>query len=339
MNASQNLPLQDIDTLVDLINQNMSFTISTHKNSDGDGIGSATALYWALNQLKKTVRFSHVDNIPSRYNFLTQNIDSTLYSPEDSKSLSSFKAHDALIITDTNQGSLCDPLYSFYKKNKKKIIFIDHHIPLNLNKDNLENEICYIRTEASSTGEVVYDIIEKLNVKMTTEIAKSIYTSITFDTQAFKLLRNSSKSHEIASILANNNIETDQIQRELFATWTIEKMNFFSKLIQKTEYYKNNTVAGFHITIDDLKNHNLEMDQVNDLLDMFTLIKSVTFCFAIIEVAQSECKLSFRSINTDQAFQAAKKLGGGGHARSAGAWMNIPAAEAKKEILNFIHSF
>lgn len=313
--------------LLALLNQYKTFVLSTHKNSDGDGIGSAIALYWGLKQKNKQTYFFHVDAIPRRYSFLIKNTDSRLTDQQ----IPSIEA-DILIITDTNQGSLCDPIYSHFKKQGKPVVFIDHHLPSSMQS---KNEMYFIRTQASSTGEVAYDILKSLQVEITTPIATALYTGITFDTQAFKLLRNSSRSHEIAALLSQSNIETDKIQRELFATWTIEKMSFLANLIQNTKYSKQNTVAGFVITLDQLKKYALELDHINDLLDMFTLIKSIDFCYSIIEIASGRYKLSFRSITTDKAFQLAELFGGGGHAKSAGAWVqDLTVEQIENRILN-----
>lgn len=312
--------------LTDLLNSQKTFVLSTHRNSDGDGIGSAVALYWGLQQKGKTTSFYHVDAIPTRYNFLTNTIDAQLFDQSNTQLTA-----DVLIVTDTNQGSLCDPLYSHFKKLNKKVIFIDHHIPSSKKPDN---EMFYIRTGASSTGEVVYDVLSGLGVEITGQIATALYTSITFDTQAFKLLRNSSRSHEIAALLSLRNIETDKIQRELFATWTIQKMNFLANLIQHTRYSKNDSVAGFIVTQADLKKYELELDHINDILDMFTLIKSIHFCYNIIEIGPTRYKVSFRSINSNQAFDLAESFGGGGHAKSAGAWVdNMSREEIEQKIL------
>jgi len=315
--------------LIQTLQHEKSFIITTHKNSDGDGVGSAVALYWGLQQENKNVQFCHVDPIPHRYHFLLENTKSHLFNIDEVKSLSA----DVLLITDTNQGSLCDPLYSHFKNMNKKIIFIDHHIPSNKSDPN---ENYYVRTDASSTGEVVYDILKELNTKMTSEIATALYTSITFDTQAFKLLRNSSRSHEIAALLAKDNIQTDKIQRELFATWTVQKMNFLAILIQSARYSKNNTIAGLVITQEQLKKYDLQLDHINDILDMFTLIKTIEFCYNIVEMPDGRFKLSFRSINTNKAFMVAQSFGGGGHAKSAGSWVTQTSSE---EIENKILSF
>lgn len=318
--------------LIEFITQQNSFILSTHKNSDGDGIGSAIALYWALKQKNKRAAFYHVDAIPNRYHFLLENTESHFFNTENSNQ--DLLNAEALVITDTNQGTLCDPLYTHFKNLNKKIIFIDHHIP-SITKN--KNEMYYVRTNASSTGEVIYDVLKSLNVEMTTPIATALYTGITFDTQAFKLLRNSSRSHEIAAILSQGAVQTDKIQRELFATWTIHKMNFLADLIQNTKYSKSNTVAGFKVTLAQLKKHELELDHINDILDMFTLIQSIRFCYSIIEIAPQKHKLSFRSIESNKAFILAEFFGGGGHAKSAGAWVeNLTVDEIENKILSLL---
>ncbi len=330
MTLPNDLSLHTDSSLIHTLNNEKSFVLTTHKNSDGDGIGSAVALYWGLKQQNKSVQLCHVDPIPSRYHFLLEKTQAFLCTPEKMKTLSA----DILLITDTNQGSLCDPLYSHFKKLNKEIIYIDHHIPSN---KPVTNEKYYIRTDASSTGEVVYDILKELKTKITPEMATALYTSITFDTQAFKLLRNSSRSHEIAALLAKDNIQTDKIQRELFATWTIHKMNFLATLIQSARYSKNNTVAGFTVTQAQLQKYELQLDHINDILDMFTLIKSIEFCYNIIEMPDGDFKLSFRSINSNKAYTVAESFGGGGHAKSAGSWVTgLNAIEIENKILHFL---
>ncbi|MBC7458439.1 MAG: DHH family phosphoesterase [Bdellovibrionaceae bacterium] len=330
MTSPNYLPLSTDANLIQTLQNEESFILTTHKNSDGDGVGSAVALYWGLKQENKSVQFYHVDPIPIPYLFLLENTQAHLFNVEKMKSLEA----DVLLITDTNQGSLCDPLYTHFKNLNKKIIFVDHHIPSSTPDPR---EKYYIRTDASSTGEVVYDILKELKTKITPEIATALYTSITFDTQAFKLLRNSSRSHEIAALLAKDNIQTDKIQRELFATWTVQKMNFLAILIQSARYSKSNTIAGFTITQEQLKKYELQLDHINDILDMFTLIKTVEFCYNIIEMPEGRFKLSFRSINSNKAFVVAESFGGGGHAKSAGAWVSHTTADKiEAKILNFL---
>lgn len=299
--------------------------LTTHKNSDGDGIGSLSGLYWALHSLDKKVTFFHVDEIAHRYSFLTDGMQKTFYPTADEKLL---KDCDLVIVLDTHQGDLCNPLFQTACDLTKSIIFIDHHLT---QKTNLKNCNYFVDPNAASTGEIVYNLIEKLNITITKQIAKALYSSLTFDTQAFKLTRNSYRSHLIASELVKYDINTESIQRALFANWTIEKMSFLAILINQSKNYKNGKVIGITISKKGLEQHHLEGDDVNDLLDLFTLIKSVEFCYCIREIDSAHYKISFRSIGNNQAFELAELFSGGGHGTSAGAWVksDLPSIEAK----------
>lgn len=311
--------------VTETIKSSKSIILTTHRNSDGDGIGSAVALYWAFKQMGINAHFAHVDPIPSRYNFLLANVskmyvDNPQWTP-DSDAI--------LIVTDTNQGSLCDPIYSQFKKSQQTVIFIDHHVA----QKNLDpSDIHFIHTEASSTGEIAHSLIANLNINLTDDMATAIYTSLTFDTQAFKLLRNSVRSHQIAAELASKNIRTDFIQRELFATWTIEKLKFLSELISQANYSHQAQVAHFYVSQQTLKKYNLSIDDISDVIDMFTLVKTIKLCYGLIESTPQLYKLSVRSIESDMAYNIAQCMGGGGHAGSAGAWIENTLDNVQKQL-------
>lgn len=299
-----------IDSQIDVILKAQKIILSTHRNSDGDGIGSLAALYGALKNLNKQVWFAPVDEVPKRYSYMLENVD-TCTNPDD-------VAPDLLVILDTNQGELCNPLYQNCISKNCKVLFIDHHV------DNTKPHPLVFRIvnlEAASTGEIVFDVIKKMNVPMNNFIAAALYSSLTFDTQAFKLVKNSSRSHFIAGELAGYNINTESIQRALFAHWTPDKMLFLSELIHSAKYLSNNSIVGLAVSLKQLEKYKLEGDDVNDIVDMFTLIPTVKFAYFIRQASGSEFKISFRSALNDYAYTVATRLGGGGHKSSAGTWI------------------
>ena len=52
-----------------------------HKNPDGDTIGSAAALYWALKGLGKTVAVLCADPIPARYDYMDIGLYTGQFTP------------------------------------------------------------------------------------------------------------------------------------------------------------------------------------------------------------------------------------------------------------------
>lgn len=299
-----------IDSQIDVILNAQKIILATHRNSDGDGIGSLAALYGALKNLNKQVCFAPVDEVPKRYSYMLENVE-ICTNPNELKA-------DLLIILDTNQGELCNPLYQNCITQNCKVLFIDHHV------DNTKPHPLVFRIvnlEAASTGEIVFDVIKKMNVPINDFIAAALYSSLTFDTQAFKLVKNSSRSHFIAGELAGYKINTEGIQRALFAHWTPEKMLFLSELIHSAKYYSKNQVVGLTVSLQQLEKYKLEGDDVNDIIDMFTLIPTVKFAYFIRQASASEYKISFRSALNDYAYTVATQLGGGGHKSSAGTWL------------------
>lgn len=310
-----------IEPQIDVILNAERILLTTHRNSDGDGIGSLAALYGALKNLNKQVWFYPVDEIPKRYSYMLDNVEITTHPDHITP--------DLLIILDTNQGELCNPLYQNCLNKNCKVLFIDHHVdvakphPLTFRIINLD---------AASTGEIVFDVIKTLNVPINDFIASALYSSLTFDTQAFKLVRNSSRSHFIAAELAGHQINTEKIQRALFAHWTPEKMKFLAELIHSANYLANNQIVGLSVSLEQLEKYKLHGDDVNDIVDMFTLIPTVKFAYFIRQAKEDEYKVSFRSALNDYAYTVATKLGGGGHRSSAGVWLtarNTGEVEAK----------
>lgn len=317
--------------LKQLIISSKNIILTTHKNSDGDGIGSLAGLCWALASIGKKVTFFHNDEIPLRYSFLTDGLQKIFFTESTDKNL--LNEYDLVIVLDTHQGDLCNPLFDKACAANKSVVFIDHHLT---QKTNLKNCSYFVDPTAASTGEIVYNLIEKLNITITKQIAKALYSSLTFDTQAFKLTRNSYRSHLIASELVKYDIDTESIQRSLFANWTIAKMNFLSVLIKGSKNFKNGRVIGITISKKNLADYDLLGDDVSDLLDLFTLIKSVEFCYCIREIEPQYYKISFRSIGNNQAFELAELFSGGGHGTSAGAWVKSDLASIENKIKNHL---
>ena len=321
---------ENLNTNIDLILTAQKIILTTHRNSDGDGIGSLVALYWALQSLNKLVLFFPVDEVPKRYSYMLENVEIT-------KSLDQLQA-DLLIILDTNQGDLCNPLYDHQLKQNCNVLFIDHHIDQYTQHPRLHR---HINVAAASTGEIVFDLIKELDVRLNDQMANALYSSLTFDTQAFKLVKNSSRSHAIAAELAEFKINTEKIQRALFAHWTPEKMSFLAELIRSAKYFSNNQVVGLRISQEQLDQYKLSGDDVSDLLDLFTLIPTVKLAYLMREAKNNEYKISFRSSLTNYAYLVALQLGGGGHSSSAGTWIknsNFDLIEERilKELKNLL---
>lgn len=313
--------------MIDLINNAQKIILSTHRQCDGDGLGAELALYYALKKIKKDVRIVNVDSTPRKYRFLGSEKVISLFQNNPVMDLSA----DLCLVFDTNDERLLEPLFSGLKKSVGKIVFIDHH-PLLQNGPQPTIE-SYIDMTAASTGELAYDIIKSLKIDLDANIARALYTSITFDTQLYRYIRNSPRSHLIAAELLQYPIDPQEVHRALFGNQTVQKMAFLAKALGQIEYFCHGQLAVLRLRDADLLAHNLEPDEARDVIDMIMNIESLEAAVIFREDAENEYKLSLRSKGKLEVSSIAESFGGGGHAHASGAFVKGIYVDLKDKVV------
>lgn len=316
--------------IIDLIQKAQKIILSTHRQCDGDGLGAEIAMYFALKQIGKDVQIINVDRTPKKYRYLQPDKMITHF---DEAPQTDVKA-DLYLIFDTNDSRLLEPLYSQIIKHQPTICFIDHH-PV-LQQGPKPSETSYIDVRAASTGELAYQLITSLDINLNRDIARALYTSITFDTQLYRYVRNVSTSHLIAAKLLEYDINPEEIHRYLFANQTIGKIAFLSKVLSQIEYHAGGRLAVLKMKLSDLIEHNLDMDDVRDVIDMIMNIDTLEAALILREDRKDEFKISLRSKGRIEVVSIAESVGGGGHAHAAGATCLGEYQKIKEQILNLL---
>lgn len=307
--------------------------LTTHRQCDGDGLGAELAMYHALRALGKEARVLNVDATPNKYRFLTPDSYIQYYDTHHDP----IQNTDLALIFDTNDHRLLEPLYSEVEKKCRKILFVDHHPVLKTGPEPTPGSV--INTKAASTGEMVYDIIKALKAPMNRDIARALYTSIAFDTQLFRYVRNSYRSHEIAAELLRYETEPSIIHKHVFGNFTALKLKYLSKVLSEMEFFYKDRLVFLHITSEELAKYGLSSDDSRDLVDMMMNIETVEIAIVIREDESGFFKVSIRSKGHFEVNALAESLGGGGHVFSAGASVKMPAAELKKQIVEHFSKF
>ena len=332
MSQTPSLSNLNIDSLLRRIQAANSVLITTHKQCDGDGLGALLALYHALKKSGKVVRAMCVDEVPKKYRFL-----------EPEKHLEVFEGQhapiaptDLALIFDTNDRRLVEPLYAAMEKQCKNILFVDHHPVLNKGPEPTPGS--YIETRAASTGEISYFIIRGLGIRIDERIAQSLYASICFDTQLFRFVKNSVNSHLIAAEMLTHITNADEIHRSLFSTHTIEKVAFLSKILGQIEYAGQGQIAVIKLRAEDLKAHNLDMDDSRDVIDMIMNINSLEAAVLFREDAPNEYKMSLRSKGRLEVLGVAEAFQGGGHMFASGASIKGTYEDFKAKVVKLLEN-
>lgn len=303
----------NVDSIAKKVTNANSILLTTHRQCDGDGLGAMLGLYHALKKMGKNVRVLAVDEVPKKYNFL-----------EPKKHLETFdeiktpiEKTDLVLIFDTNDRRLVEPLYTELEKNTRDIIFVDHHPILNQGPEPTPGS--FIDTNAASTGEIAYFLIKKMGLRLDQNVARALYTSLAFDTQIFKYVKSSPNTHLICAELLEFEKDAEMIHRSLFSNFTRQKITYIGKVLSEVEYFADDRVALLNLSMQDLDDHDLGMDDTRDIIDMIMSINSVEAAASFREEAKDIYRMSLRSKGKMEILSIAEAFGGGGHLYAAGA--------------------
>lgn len=285
-----------------ILRSNEHFLISTHKSPDGDALGSCIALGLALKKMGKRVTYAFEKPSSVKFSFLRE-----LNALEEANLEQTFQVGLFLDSSDP------DHLYDARLMEKCRIrVNIDHHV-----SNGGYGNINFVDVHASATAEIIFDVIQNLDVEMDEEMALAIYTGIVSDTGNFKYSNVTHKTHEIAGKLYRFPNPYWEISKKLFDELSFEKVQIIGFALGKIRLIKNGKVALIHLTYEDLKQFTDDTD-MEGIINYARDIIGVEVALLIKETSQKVFKMSLRS-NTDFDVSAvALQFDGGGHSKAAG---------------------
>jgi phosphoesterase RecJ-like protein len=315
-----------LDTLIHQLKLAPSVVLSTHRNSDGDGLGAQLALFYGLRQLGKQVCIVNPDRPPKKYAFLGTDERVGVFGATE------IPRSALALVLDTNDRRLLGPLIEALEKSCDQILFVDHHPVLRSGPTPTIGSV--VDVSAASTGEIAYRLLQGLGVEMTPEIARALYTSVVFDTQLFRYVKSDPRSHLMAADCLRFEREPEAIHRALFATYTVQKMSFLARSLSTVEYFNDGRVAFLSLSAAEARANGLDPDEIADVIDLVMNIGSVQAGALLREDGPGDFKLSLRSKGGVQVLALAENFGGGGHPFASGAYLKGSAGSLRAQLLD-----
>ena len=290
--------------------------ITSHKNPDGDAVGSGLALYNYLTDKGKDACFILPDLMPQNLKWIP-GVDSIVTyktSPEEADKI--IANAEILIMADFNSSSrMGDAVKSFDACTAKRVL-IDHH-PF----PEIRNDVVYSRPEASSTSELVYELLTELegNDVLDTTVATCIFTGIMTDTGCFNYNSSSPNVFHIIANLLESGINKDQIIDNVFNHFSETRLRLLGfSLHKKMKVIPEYQTAYIWLTKKELEAFNNQQGDTEGLVNYPLTIDGINFS-ALFTEKDGLTKCSFRSRGSFPANKiAAERFSGGGHLNAAG---------------------
>ena len=312
--------------LNDIINKSKNILIVTHVNPDGDALGSMTAMYGILqDNFKKKTSMLALSHIPSIYQYLPH-IKEIKTLDDIDKSM----VYDLVIAVDLAAlDRLMDAQILFDKA--KFTINLDHH-----KTNNEYGDFARVKGNASSAGEVIYEVAKELNWKISEEVALSLYTSILTDTGAFRFDNTSAKSLRVAADLIERGVKPVEVYKKCYENKSKGLVLFQNYCMNKAQFINDDKIAYLIVYKKDLDKFNAKGDYTDGLAETLRSINTTEVSFVLKEIGDKVFKASMRSKHIDIA-KVCETFNGGGHKFAAGCTIKASAEDAVKRIVNQIH--
>ena len=312
--------------LEDLIKNSTKILIMSHINPDGDALGSTSSMYTTIYEnFKKRADILVIGHLPNCYKFLP-NIETAKFEFDTSM------VYDLVITLDV---ASLDRLANHQILFEKAVhtINIDHH-----KTNNNFGEVNVVNPKASSTGEVLLNIFNEQNWKISLDSAIGLYTAILTDTGGFRYENTSENVFLSAAQLVKIGINPNEIYKNCYEKKSKDFVMFQNACINKAEFLFNNKVAYTVVYKKDLEKYQAKDDFTEGLVETLRAIDSTEISFIAKEIDSKSTKISMRSKTKDVAAICAE-YGGGGHTFAAGCLIKSGVDKAIKKILKTIEEY
>lgn len=287
--------------------------LACHVGPDGDALGSMLGLGAALRAQGTSVVASwggEPFEVPATYSYLPA-VD-LLVPP------SQFPAAPALFVTlDTGSPDRLGTLEDRVTTAGCTIV-VDHHTSnIGYGQVNLVDD------GAAATAVLVAELVERLGIPLTQEIAAPLYTGLVTDTGSFRHLSTTPSVHQLAARLLATGIRHDLISRSIYDTasfgWVVLLGTACSKARLEVEAVGGLGLVSTVVEEGDLLASGLGLAEVEGVIDVLRTAQEAEVAVVLkADPVEGGWKVSTRSKGAVDVGAICTALGGGGHRFAAG---------------------
>ena len=317
--------------------------LTTHENSDGDGLGSEIALATALKALGKEVLICNPTEVPANYRFLKEFYDITAFRNQDEDTIQDIFMADLLVVLDANHhdrtGALWPHIEFARELGKLRIVCIDHHLEP---EDFADLMIC--ESYASSTGELVCDLINELSSRIGRELftpdsASALYAAIMTDTGSFRFPKTTPYVYRLVGMLVEKGANPEMVYDRIYNSLSPEGLKLLGLSLASIKILDNGLVSWLFISREMLDETGSKLFDTDIIIRYLLSVPTVRVAVLLVETPDGRAKVSFRSRGKIPVNQLAKQYGGGGHMNAAGCLLQMSADKAQREIFDEVRRF
>jgi len=309
-------------SVLEQIRDRERFLVATHENPDGDALGSLIAMHHILRELGKDVlTFMSEGDFPLPPEYRSLRIDDLVHQAPADIGQRTAIALDCGNIDRTPDGVL---------EAAATLLNIDHH------HDNTGfGDVNLIEPEASCTAEIVFELMGRLGVGASGEIAQALYIALVTDTGRFMYESTGPAAHRMAAALIEAGVDVQAIYRRLYEDVPEAKIRLLGRALQGISRYDQGVLTVATLAARDFEELGAEQSYSEGVVDHLRAIRGTRVAALLRGLPEGGYKISLRATDDSVDVSAiARAQGGGGHRRAAG----FQSESSDAQVIAFLRS-
>jgi phosphoesterase RecJ-like protein len=315
----------ELDVVADAIRSNDRFLVTTHENPDGDALGSLLATKLALDALGKDVvmYLSGETPLPREYAWMPLgNLRRSV--PDDA-------ADRVLLALDCASESRLGPDPEVLA-SAPLVVNVDHH------HDNSRfGGVNLVVADASSTGEIVRDLLRELDVELTPDMAEALYIAIVTDTGRFQYTNTTPKALRLAAELVEAGADVHKVFQGVYESVQFAKLKLLARALERAQIYEGGRLVISYLLRGDFAEVGAAEPYSEGIIDYLRAVEGADMAALIREPPRGDAparRVSLRaSADELDVSKIARASGdGGGHRQAAG----FSSSDSIEDITEFI---
>lgn len=282
------------------------FVICGHVSPDGDCLGSALGLAWALRQLGKEVAcvLARDEEPPSDLRFLP-GADGLMPAARYEGPCECFIAVDVPTPERLGDGAAL-------QKRATLTVTVDHHaVP------RVMSDLSYTDPDAASTSLLVWELAKLLGAADDRLVATCCYTGLMTDTGRFQHGNTDAAAFKGAWEMVAAGANPGEVARDFYQNRTLASVELEERTVAHMSLRVDGEAALSWLSLTDFADCGAVKADAEPMIDLLRSLRGVRVACMLRE-QDGEVRGSFRAKDDTDVAAIAAEFGGGGHRAAAG---------------------
>lgn len=286
----------------------------SHERPDGDSLGAIAGMARALRKRGLAPAPVLFEPLPAPYAFLEPATE--WHAWDQARDVLAGEC-DALVILDTCALAQLEPLAEFLAQAPRTLV-IDHHAT----RDPIatrQGDLRLFDETASATSLIVAEWVRSVGLLFDEPLATALFAGIATDCGWFRFTNTDARTMRVAAELVAAGADASGMYSKLYLQDPPAKLRLITRALGSLELKAGDKLAVMYLRRSDFEAVGADGSMTENLVNEATRLGCTEATLLFVEEPDHTIRVNFRSKRVLDVSQIARRFGGGGHARAAGA--------------------